>query len=80
MTPGINLKALSNPSAPSYLNSRLLGYVSVGYIEARMHYLGNGNHGERYHYYSVGLGELQRSHLDLKVGIPLNAAKGSCKP
>ena len=78
MTPGINLKALSNPRAPSYLKSRLLVYVSVGYIEARMHYLRNGNNGERYHYFSVGLVGLQRSRSDLKVGIPLNAAKGSC--
>ena len=28
------------PRAPSYLNSRLLGYVTIGYIEPRIHYLG----------------------------------------
>ena len=27
--------------APSYLNSRLLGFVPIGYIEPRTHYLGN---------------------------------------
>ena len=26
---------------PSYLNSRLLGYVTIGYIESSSHYLGN---------------------------------------
>ena len=29
------------PTAPSYLNSRLLGYVTIGYIELSSHYLGN---------------------------------------
>ena len=29
------------PRAPSYLNSRLLGYVTIGYIEPSSHYLGN---------------------------------------
>ena len=26
--------------APNYLNSRLPGYVTIGYIEPRTHYLG----------------------------------------
>ena len=26
------------PKAPSYLNSRLLRYVTIGYIEPRAHY------------------------------------------
>ena len=29
------------PRAPSYLNSRLLVYVTIGCIEPRTHYLGN---------------------------------------
>ena len=29
------------PRPPSYLNSGLLGYVTIGYIEPRTHYLGN---------------------------------------
>ena len=29
------------PRAPSFLNSRLLGYVTIGYIEPSSHYLGN---------------------------------------
>ena len=29
------------PRAPSYLNSRLLGYVNIGYIVPSSHYLGN---------------------------------------
>ena len=33
--------SLSNPRAPSYLNSSLLGYVTVGYIVPSSHYLGN---------------------------------------
>ena len=36
----MNIRALL-PRAPSYLNSRLLGYVTIGYIEPRTHYLGN---------------------------------------
>ena len=30
-----------DPKAPSYLNGRLLGYVTIGNIEPRTHYLGN---------------------------------------
>ena len=29
------------PRAPSYLNSRSLGYVTIGYIEPSSYYLGN---------------------------------------
>ena len=29
------------PRAPSYRNSRLLGYVAIGYIEPRYQYLGD---------------------------------------
>ena len=29
------------PRAPSCLNSRLLGYVTIGYIDLGSHYLGN---------------------------------------
>ena len=29
------------PKAPSYLNSRLQGYETLGYLEPRNHYLGN---------------------------------------
>ena len=32
---------LLNPRAPSYLNSRLLGYVALRYIELSSHYLSN---------------------------------------
>ena len=32
---------LVNPKAPSYLNSRLLGYVTIRYVEPSSHYLGN---------------------------------------
>ena len=32
--------------APSYLNSRLLGYVTIGYIDRRTHYLGNSHIGQ----------------------------------
>ena len=32
---------MRNPRAPSHLNSRLLGYVTIGYIEPSSHYLGN---------------------------------------
>ena len=42
------VKSLSFPRAPSYLNSRLLGYVItgiIGYIEPRTHDLGNWRHG-----------------------------------
>ena len=41
---GVNIKSLGpfeGPRAPSYPNSRLLGYVSIGYIEPRTHDLGN---------------------------------------
>ena len=31
----------SYPRAPNYLNSRLLGYVTIGYMEPSSHYLGN---------------------------------------
>ena len=38
-----------NPSSPSYLNSRLLGYVTIGKIEEpRTHYLGNWSPRERF--------------------------------
>ena len=30
-----------SPEAPSYLNSRFLGCVTIGYIEPSSHYLGN---------------------------------------
>ena len=30
-----------DPKAPSYLNSRLLGYVAIGCLEPRTHYSGN---------------------------------------
>ena len=30
-----------NPRAPSYLNSRLLGYVIIGYMEPRTHHSSN---------------------------------------
>ena len=29
------------PRAPGYLNSRLLGCVTIGYLEPSSHYLGN---------------------------------------
>ena len=29
------------PRAPSYINSRFLGYVTIGYIEPGTHYLGS---------------------------------------
>ena len=32
---------MCSPRASSYLNSRLLGYVTIGYIEPRTRYLGN---------------------------------------
>ena len=32
---------MSIPRAPSYLNSRLLGCVTIGYKEPRTHYLGH---------------------------------------
>ena len=35
------LLILLNPRAPSYLNSRLLGCVTIGYVEPSSHYLGN---------------------------------------
>ena len=34
-------RGLAEPEAPSYLNSRLLGYVTIRYIEPSSHYLGN---------------------------------------
>ena len=37
----IENRGLSIPRAPGYLNSRLLGYVNIGYIESRTHYLDN---------------------------------------
>ena len=30
-----------DPTAPSYLNRRLLGCVPIGYVEPSSHYLGN---------------------------------------
>ena len=36
-----NWSSLPYPRAPSYLNSRLLGNVTIGYIEPSSHYLGN---------------------------------------
>ena len=36
------------PRAPSYLNSRLLGYVPIGYIEPSSHYFGNWSHRDAY--------------------------------
>ena len=41
------LYPLFYPRAPSYLNSRLLGYVTIGYIEPSSHYLGNWSPGVR---------------------------------
>ena len=32
---------MKSPRDPRHLNSRLLGYATVGYIEPRTHYLGN---------------------------------------
>ena len=32
---------MSNPRAPGYLSSRLVGYVTIGYTEPRTHHLGN---------------------------------------
>ena len=32
---------MTYPRTPNYLNSRLPGYVTIGYIEPRTHYLGN---------------------------------------
>ena len=32
---------VADPRAPSCLNSRLLGYVTIGYVEPSSHYLGN---------------------------------------
>ena len=47
------------PRAPSYLNSRLLGYVTMGYIEASSHYLGNWSPREGksndWHLYVIGI-------------------------
>ena len=34
------LASLYNPRAPTYLNSRLLGYVTIGYMETSSCYLG----------------------------------------
>ena len=34
---------MCSPRASSYLKSRLLGYVTIGYIEPRAHYLGIWN-------------------------------------
>ena len=34
-------RAFIYPRAPTYLHSRLLGYVTIGYVEPRTHYLGN---------------------------------------
>ena len=31
---------MKNPRAPSYLNSRLLGYATIGYVEPSSHDLG----------------------------------------
>ena len=39
--PIMNHPYLLYPKDPSYLNSRLLGYVTIGYREPRTHYLGN---------------------------------------
>ena len=38
---GFGLGVLFFPKAPSDSNSRLLGYVTIGYIEPSSHYLGN---------------------------------------
>ena len=35
-----NIQFCIYPRAPSYLSSRLLGYVTIGYIEPSSHYLG----------------------------------------
>ena len=37
------LHRICNPRARSYLSSRLLGYVTIGYIDASSHYLHLGN-------------------------------------
>ena len=39
-----------------YLNSRLLGYVLVGYIEPNSHYLGNWSPRVFYWFQALGLG------------------------
>ena len=36
--PLLSPQALEVPRAPSYLNSRLLGYVTIGFMEPRTHY------------------------------------------
>ena len=44
------------PKAPTYLNSRLLGYVTTGYIGPSSHYLGNWSPRARYvHFETLGL-------------------------
>ena len=36
-----NLRVAGSPRAPRYQNGRFLGYVTIGYIQLRTHYLGN---------------------------------------
>ena len=38
---GNGFETFPRPRAPSYLNRRLLGYVTIGYIVHSSHYLGN---------------------------------------
>ena len=35
------------PRAPSHLNTRLLRYVTIGYIEPRTHFFGNWSLGDQ---------------------------------
>ena len=42
--------------APSYLNSRLLDNVAIGYIEPRTHYLGNWSPRDKYYNFCFRFG------------------------
>ena len=38
---GFRFQGLGRPKAPSYLNNKFLGHLTIEYIEPRTHYLGN---------------------------------------
>ena len=61
MQSAVLLSYVSSPRAPSYLTSRLMGYVTRGYIEPRTHYVGNWSPREGFKVYGSRFSLVARS-------------------
>ena len=67
-----------NPMAPSNLNNRLLGYVTIGYIEPSSHYFGNWSPREKLCHKAVSKLVTKKS-VNKKLGATMRDAQ-SMKP